>query len=189
MNVIYSGKPKELNADLESKIEGKFAKLSKFIEQRGEREAHVTHCLERRLHKVKAVISFYDHVLVGEGLDSDFESSVCQAIAKLETQIVELRSRWRDTHRDAKAVRSGKEATSTNGTQTGLDGVANGNAAPRKPRIFQVDHNDGRKPMTLEEALIEMESTSDYVVYQDSERNCLSVLVRRKDGNYDLIQS
>ena len=43
--------------------------------------------------------------------------------------------------------------------------------------------------MTLEEALLEMETQVDYVVYRDSDRDCLSVLVRRRDGNFDLIES
>jgi hypothetical protein len=43
--------------------------------------------------------------------------------------------------------------------------------------------------MTLEEAMLEIERDGDYVVYRDSSRNCLSVLVRRADGNFDLIES
>jgi hypothetical protein len=34
-----------------------------------------------------------------------------------------------------------------------------------------------------------MESDAGYVVYQDSDRDCVSVLVRRPDGNFDLIDS
>jgi hypothetical protein len=52
-----------------------------------------------------------------------------------------------------------------------------------------VNYDDGRKPMTLEEALIEMESGEDYIVYRDIDASCVSVLVRRQDGHYDLIQS
>jgi hypothetical protein len=37
--------------------------------------------------------------------------------------------------------------------------------------------------------MLEMEQESDYVVYRDSSKNCLSVLVRRADGNFDLIES
>ena len=44
--------------------------------------------------------------------------------------------------------------------------------------------------MTLQEALLEMErDKDDYVVYRDAAKNCLSVLVRRTDGNFDLIES
>ena len=43
--------------------------------------------------------------------------------------------------------------------------------------------------MNLEEAMLEIGKDGDYFVYRDSERDCLSVLVRRADGNFDLIES
>jgi hypothetical protein len=43
--------------------------------------------------------------------------------------------------------------------------------------------------MTLEEAMLEMGENRDYLVYRDAERECLSVLVRRRDGHFDLIES
>jgi hypothetical protein len=36
---------------------------------------------------------------------------------------------------------------------------------------------------------MEMENGREYMVYRDADRECLSVLVRRKDGNFDLIES
>jgi hypothetical protein len=43
--------------------------------------------------------------------------------------------------------------------------------------------------MTLEEALLEMTKNDDYMVYRDAEKECVSVLVRRRDGHFDLIES
>ena len=192
MKLIYSGKTKEFTPELEEKVGGKLSKLSKMIEQRGEREAHITHHLERHLHKIKIKVQFYDHSLLGEGSDADLEASLCGAIEKLETQIVELRNRWRETHRDAKGVRTTKEswdheAGSNTAELRAVSSAVNGNG--RKPKIFRVNYDDGRKPMTLDEAIMEAESESDYLVYRDSSKNCLSVLVRRNDGNFDLIES
>jgi putative sigma-54 modulation protein len=196
MKLIYSGKTKEFTPELEEKVVAKLSKLSKFIEQRGEREARVTHHLERHLHKVCIEVKFYDHVLIGEGIDAELDTALCHAIEKIETQVVKLRERWRDTHRDANAARSSKEnwgetipeiktATEENAP---VKAHANGSAG-KKPKIYRVNYEDGRKPMTVDEAMIEMEKESDYVVYRDSSKNCLSVLVRRTDGNFDLIES
>ena len=194
MKLTYSGKTKEFTPELEEKVGGKLSKLSKMIEQRGEREAHISHHLERHLHKIKIKVQFYDHALLGEGSDTDLEISLCQAVEKLDSQIVDLRKRWRDTQRDAKGVRSTKEAwdqAAPDGEAPVLPKHVNGasNGAGRKPKIFRVNYDDGRKPMTLEEALMEAENESDYVVYRDSSKNCLSVLVKRTDGNFDLIES
>jgi len=192
MKLIVSGKTKDFTPELEDKFTAKLSKLSKFIEQRGEREAHVTHQVERHLHKIEVVVNFYDHSLVGEGIDADLDTALCHAVEKLEKQIVKVRGRWRDTHRDPKAVRSIKE----NGTSDpdpeplrSTNGKGQASHAGR-PKIFRVNYDEDRKPMTLEEAMLEMERETDsYVVYRDSSRNCLSVLVRRADGNFDLIES
>ena len=202
MKLIVSGKTKDFTPDLEEKFSAKISKLSKFIERRGEREAHVTHHMERHLHKVEVVVNFHDHALVGEGLDADLDAALCHAVEKLEKQIVKVLNKFRDTHRDPKAVRTLKEnagatdsgsrppaalnGKSHNGTHNGTQ-HANQHA---HPKVFRVNYTENRKPMTLEEAILEIQADSDdYVVYRDFARDCLSVLVRRPDGNFDLIES
>jgi len=193
MKLIYSGKTKDFTPELEDKITVKLGRLSRLIEQRGEREIHLTHQVERHLHKIEITMNFYDHSLVGEGSDAEVATAVCCAIEKLEKQVVKIRERWRDTHRDAKSVRSGKESWEDTETQPAgpivrAPEVATGTNG-RKPKIFRVNYTEDRKPMTLEEAVLEIGNDLDYYVYRDSEHNCLAVLVRRIDGNFDLIQS
>lgn len=194
MKVIYSGKTKDFTPELEEKVTAKLGKLSKFVEQRGEREIHLTYEKERHLHKVEIVMNFYDHGLVGEGADGDLPTAVNDAMEKLEKQLLKLRRRWRDTHRDAKTVRSSKESWDVNATPTPAAATPKAakiaaNGANRKPKIFRVNYSDNRKPMTVAEALIEIGKDGDYFVYRDADRDCLSVLVRRPDGNFDLIES
>jgi hypothetical protein len=43
--------------------------------------------------------------------------------------------------------------------------------------------------MTLDEAILEMDKTRDYMVYRDAETDKVNVLVRRRDGNFDLVES
>ena len=43
-------------------------------------------------------------------------------------------------------------------------------------------------PMTLDEALIEMEKDRDYLVYRDAETDRVVVLMRRRDGHFDLVE-
>jgi len=190
MKLIFSGKTKEFTPDLQQKFSAKLAKLSKLVERRGEHKAHVMHQMQRHLHKVEVVVNFHDHALIGEGSDADLDKALIGAAAKLEKQVLKLRGRWRDTHRDAKSVRSIKEtpeATPKEPVKEPAKAKANGRAA--KPKIFKLNYRDDRKPMTLEEALLEMEANVNYFVYRDSSRDCLAVLVRRADGNLDLIES
>ena len=43
--------------------------------------------------------------------------------------------------------------------------------------------------MSLDEAMLEMEESQDYMVYRDAQTDRVSVLMRRPDGNFDLIES
>jgi putative sigma-54 modulation protein len=188
MKLIYSGKTKDFTPELEEKITVKLAKLSRLSESRGEREIHLIHKTERHLHRVEITMNFYDHALVGEGSDADVSACAMQAIDKLEKQLLKQRERWRDTHRDAKEVRQTKENWDESAPAvSALNGIQPANGIAR-PKIFRVNYNEDRKPMTLDEAMLEIDGT-DYVVFRNSDRNCLSVLVKRPDGNFDLIES
>lgn len=192
MKVTYTGKTKDFTPQIEKKVEEKLAKLAKMIEQRGEKEAHVCHRQERHLHKVDIKTMFYDHTLLGVGEDADIMMAVCQAIEKLEKQIVKLRSRWRDTHRDPKTTRAQKESLEETASTEAAgisDGAALVNGKAARPKVYRVNYDDDHKPMTLEEAMLEMESNTDYFVYRDLDRSRLSVLLRRRDGHFDLIEA
>jgi len=184
MKVSYRGVQKELPAPVQKKLDAKFAKLSKLLEQRGEKEAHVVITNERHLHHAEITLQFYDHQLVGIGSDSDFFNAMSAAIEKLEKQAVKHRAKWREKRRRKDVV-----------LENGAGGEVNAKAepAPEKAaparRVFRVNHHGQRKPMTLDEAMIEMENRDGYMVYRDADRECVSVLVRRKDGHFDLIES
>ncbi len=193
MKVIYSGKTKDFTPDVEKKVELKLAKLGKMIEQRGEKSAQVLHRQERRLHKVEIRSNFYDHALLGTGEDADLMTAICEAIEKMEKQIVKLRNRWRDTHRDVKSQRAQKESAGeiavAEETAPPATAKRNGNGRSLNPRVFRVTPDGDAKPMTLEEAILVMRKDLDYLVYRDLDRSSLSVLLRRRDGHFDLIEA
>jgi putative sigma-54 modulation protein len=58
-----------------------------------------------------------------------------------------------------------------------------------RKQVYRVNHSDGNKPMTLEEAMLEMEASQDYLVYRDAQTDRVTVLMRRSDGHFDLIES
>jgi putative sigma-54 modulation protein len=183
MKVSYRGIQKELPPKLQEKLDAKFAKLSKLLERRGEKEAHVVVTSERHLHNAEVTLQFYDHQLVGIDSDADLFTAVSKALDKLDKQAVKQREKWREKKRRSNGLAPEAEAPEK--------------AVPRParasgknvPTVYRVDYQRQQKPMTLEEALLEMEDNQDYVVYQDADKECLSVLVRRRDGNFDLIES
>src|SRR5258708_6770955 len=141
MKVSYRGIEKELPPKLQEKLDGKFAKLSKLLEKRGEKEAHVVLTTERHLHNAEITLNFYDHQLVGIGSDADLFAALTGAIEKLETQALRLRTKWRDKARRADISEPVEEASPPP--------AARSNGAS-KPRVFRVNHKHQYKPMTLE---------------------------------------
>jgi putative sigma-54 modulation protein len=161
------------------KIEGRFAKVGKLLDGREQSEAHVVLSLERHLHQAEVTVNYHNHELVGIGSNVDLFAAIHAAIEKLEKQSIKVRAKWRDTQRTPR-----KEAVAA---------PAEPAAEPEEPEtqrhVNRINHHERRKPMTLEEALLQMEKGADYVVYRDAGTSRVAVLVRRRDGNFDLIEA
>jgi putative sigma-54 modulation protein len=180
MKITYTGRQVELAPAELRKIEAGFAKIGKLLDGREEREAHVILSLERHSHRAEITVHYHSHQLAGAGSGPDLFTAINGAIEKLEKQAVKVRERWRDLKR----VPHKSEAEAA--------GPAGGGVEPEpetEKHVFRVNHHQKRKPMTLDEALIEMEKDLDYLVYLDAETDRLAVLVRRRDGNFDLIEA
>jgi putative sigma-54 modulation protein len=194
MKISYTGKSEEIPAKQRTKLEAKLQKLSKVLEQRGEKAAHVVLTKERFLHKVEITVHAWDHAMVGIATDSDISVAAQDAFDRLEKQLLKLRTRWRDTKRVRDKEADGEKASATlqpptpPASSNKVKAAAGVKKAPNK-RVFRVNHSKGNKPMTLEEAMLEMEASQDYLVYRDAQTDRVTVLMRRSDGHFDLIES
>jgi putative sigma-54 modulation protein len=188
MNVSYKGIKKEIPAKLQEKLDAKFAKLSKLLEQKGPKEAHVIVTQERHLNKAEVTMQFYGHPLVGASADADLFTAVSGALLKLEAQAVKQTAKWREKNRRSAA--GSKSPAKKAGPELAAVVTSSDNGkSSLTQRIYRVKNGQDQKPMTLDEAILEMELDRDYMVYRDAERNGLSVLVRRRDGHFDLIEA
>jgi putative sigma-54 modulation protein len=186
MNVSYKGIKKELSLQQKEKLQVKFAKISKLLEKRGEREAHVVVTSQNHLHKAEISMVFHGHPLVSICSDTDVFTALHAALDKLEKQAVKNCEKYR-----AKARRSAngaKEADKVDDKAEVVGVVASSEKAKIPQKIFRVNHLDERKPMTIEEAVLEMGKKNDYVVFRDDNER-VSVLIRRKDGHFDLVEA
>ena len=186
MNISYVGKHPELKPDQQRKLDAKWDKLAKLIEWKGQREAHVAITNERHMTNVEITCNFYDHPLVGLGSSDDYFTAASTALEKLEKQALKVRTKFRDTKRAPKD----KSAEGTAEPAETVAAEAKASAAESEPvvRIYRVNHHERRKPMTLDEAMIEIDNRP-YIVYRDAEKDCVSVLIRRPDGDFDLVES
>ncbi len=179
MKITYTGRQVELAPAQLKKLEGQFAKVGKLLDGREEREAHVVLSLERHLHQAEITVNYHNHQLVGIGSNADLITAIHSAIEKLEKQSIKVRAKWRDTKRTPRKETAAEPPEPA--------------AEPEEPEsqrhVNRINHHERRKPMTLDEALLEMEKGADYLVYRDAETSRVAVLVRRRDGNFDLIEA
>jgi putative sigma-54 modulation protein len=192
MNVTYSGKHEGFARKQQAKLEAKLQKLSKLLERKGEKEAHVILTQERFLHKVEITIRAMDHDIVGVGSDGDLAVASNDALDRLEKQILKLRNKWRDVKRKkdkGAEIAAAPERAAARPTSKRAAAAPVQRSKSGSKKIFRVNHSDGAKPMTLEEALLEMEAEQDYLVYRDAKTDRVHVIMRRADGHFDLIES
>jgi putative sigma-54 modulation protein len=179
MKITYTGRQVELAPAQLKKLEARFAKVGKLLDGRRESEAHVILSLERHLHQAEVTVNYFNHQFVGIGSSADLFQAIHTAVEKLEKQAIKERTKFRDTKRtSAKSELSKREP------------AAPGKAPEpaEEKRVHKVNHHQKRKPMTLDEAVLEMDKSRDYLVYRDAETDKVSVLVRRRDGHFDLVE-
>ena len=188
MKVSYKGVKNDLPAKLKQKLDAKFAKLSKLVDGRGEKQVHVVVTSERHLHKAEVTLHVHNHQLVGIGSDSDMFNAVCAAVDRIEKQAAKQGAKWRDTTRRSEPMKAAA-AKAVPPAEAGKVGPAPTAPAGSDARVFRPNRHERRKPITLEEAMIEMEDGRDYVAYRDADKQVVSILIRRRDGHYDLIET
>jgi len=199
MKITFTGKQDKLNASQERKLAMAFARLSKLLEQKGEKEAQVILSSERHLQNAEIRLNYYDHKLVGAGSAADQFTAVMDAVEKVEKQAIKNRSKWREAKRDTpvRAARTtGAAVVSAEAPAKPEKGESKAKAkakkaakAPKPSKIVQATAKTNGKPMTIDEAMLAMEDNREYMVYRDTETDKVSVLIRRRDGKVDLVEA
>jgi putative sigma-54 modulation protein len=176
MNIHYTGKLGTLTPAQERKLQARYTKLGKILDR--DKEAHVFLATEKRGRRAEITVNYYDHQLVGSEIATDGFTALTKAIDKLEKQLIKSRAKWRDTHRGsgvnikAKVEEEMLKPVEKNG-----------------PRVFRVTSRSRQKPMSMDEAIVQIGAKRDYMVYRDIETGNISVLLRRSDGNFDLVET
>ena len=181
MKITYTGRQVELAPAQLKKLQGRFAKIGRMLDGREERDAHVILSLERKIHKAEATVHYYNHELVGVGSNADLFTAIHLATEKLEKQCLKTRTKWRDAQRVPR--KSAPEVE----TEKSMPSEAETDGGPGR-QVYKVKPAQRRKPMTVEEAVLEMDKTKDYLVYRDAQTDRVSVLLRRRDGHFDLVE-
>ena len=192
MKLTYTGVPEEFPPRQQAKLDARLSRIAKMIEHGREREARAVVRQQRHLHVVDLTLNAFDHALVGQGSDRDLFTAMVEAADKLERQVQNMRARWRTTKRHKEAPKREPEAAEAapvapvrmNGTAK----RAAARAAAAAPKVVRVARRRSSKPMTPDEAVLEIGAGENFLVFQDADTDRMSVLVRRSDGHFDLVE-
>lgn len=190
MNIAWTGKQEFLPPTQQKSLETKIAHLSKLLDAdgKGEKQAHGILNQHKNQHRAEITMHFLDHHIVGEHVDADQFTAINMALEKLEKQIMRVRDKRRDIKKGPReGWDKGAAANSVIAVASRTEGLSAGPASNGKPQIFRVFPGE-TKPMTAEEALVEIEPGDSYMVYLNSATNRPAVLLRRADGNFDVVE-
>ena len=185
MRITYTGRQVELAPAQLRKLEAQCTKLGKMLDgSKSECEARIVLSHERHLHKAEVTVKYHDHSMVGLADDGDLFTAIHGAIVKLEKQAIKVRAKWRDSKRVPR-----KETIAEEPPAPAIVPAGRNHRNGAKTRVHHVNDQDLRRSMTIEEAIEEITADQDYLTFLDAKTGAVNVLVRRRDGHFDLVEA
>ncbi len=177
MKITITGRKMELTDAIKDYTDKKMRKLSKFFHD--DAEVYVTLVNERRDRQcVEATIHYRNTLFRVEDITDDMYASIDKAVAGLERQIRKNKTRLERRLRDGAFESAAIYEENTQVVETPAEELK----IVRTKRI-------GKKPMNAEEAVLQMNLLGhDFFIFMNDATNGTSLVYRRKDGSYGLIE-
>ena len=177
MDIIIRGSKLEITESMENYAKDKLSKLDKYIEDTSSK-ATVLVQVKGHENKVEVTIPLKNLILRAEEAQEDFYAAVDLVIDKLERQIRKNKTRIEATKK--------KEAKDFSYEYIeeieDIDDEEEEKIVKRK----KID----LKPMDEEEAILQMELLGhSFYLFRDMETDKPTLVYKRKDGNYGVIES
>jgi putative sigma-54 modulation protein len=178
MKFEYTGRHIEVTPALRSHVEEHFERLSHLFDG-DNRNAHIIIEVEKNQHRAEIIVKWRNEVLTATTVAADMYKSLSQTIDKIEKQALRLKSKIIDKHHKAKKVSA---------VVPPVDKTEEISPAPSASKIID-SNNYPVKPMTVEEAVLRLDDEENqFLVFRNADNERFSVVYKRNDGNYGLIQ-
>ena len=184
MKVHYTGRRAEVSDAEKQKVKRRFEKIHRILGANRNHEAHVILSRERNRCEAEVTLRALHHTLVVTGQNAQPFGALTIALEKLEKQVVKNKHKLVDSRRVHR--QRGEAPPTVEAVMPPAESVEPVNSGP------QVMRSDGvqPKPLTLEEAQLQLEQHDhDQVTYRDAESGRICVLLRRRDGNLELVEA
>jgi putative sigma-54 modulation protein len=176
MRLDITGRHVEMGAPLRQLIDRRLAKLERLLNDSAI-SAQVVLTKEKYRHRAEIIVHARgDHMLRGRGEGTGWNVSIRDAVSKIEQQAKTLTGKWQARKRRGADARS----------------IPAPSATPPEPgpvrRVIKASRY-AVKPLSIDDAVQRLAAGPEtFVVYRNADTDAISVLYRRTDGNYGLIE-
>ena len=187
MNIIISGKQMDLTEAIKNAIEEKLGRLDFYLHPETEVKVTVSAKGHRSTKRTRQNVEVTIIPISGPIIRAvDSEESLYTAIDvvydKLNKQLRNYKNRLKDKHQSNKSIRfDAIEDIEENDYSSNEDNL---------DIVIERTKKFGVKPMSPEEAVLQMDLLGhDFYMFKNDESNDISIVYRRKNGGYGLIES
>jgi len=173
MKVEYTGRQIEVTPAIQEFTEEHLKKIRKIL---GEMiEVHVILTVEKYRHSAEINLKSRTFKINGIEETHDMYTSINAVLEKIERQALKHKGKKIDKKRKSTATVQAARAEAVSGNSEARQVIRSSSFAA--------------KPMTVEEAVQEVDtSNSEFIVFRNAESERVSVVYRRRDGNFGLIE-
>ncbi|HBA37626.1 MAG TPA: ribosome-associated translation inhibitor RaiA [Firmicutes bacterium] len=174
MNISIHGDHVKITEAIKEYIEEKISKLSKYFDEDTDVDVIVKVRVRGKEQIIEVTVPTKLFTIRAEDANDDLYTAIDLVQKKLETQIKKNKAKIAGRYRDKK------------GYVFSIDEVPIEEEESQIVRRKEVEF----KPMDEEEAILQMElSEHDFFVFKNAKEKCTSVVYRRKDGKYGIINA
>ncbi len=175
VKVVVKGKNLDVTPALRGYAEKKIVKFEKYLTGEQEVLSEVTLRTEREMHISELTMVINGRILRGEGSTEDMYASIDDSVDKIERQFSKYKSKIQRRVQGPKI----SELPSQAGTSE---------AETKEAKIVRTKRF-AFKPMDAEEAVLQMELLGhNFFVFSNAATDDVTVVYKRRDGNYGLIE-
>ena len=164
MNITIRGDKVSITDAIREQVNAKLNKLNKYFESPETINVVVNIKVNNLSQKIEVTIPTKQFTIRAEESSEDLYISLDLVIDKLERQIRKNKTRIKNKYKNSEAIDFNFNYESEN------------------------EETNESKPMDEEEAILQYELLGhDFFVFKNSNEECTSILYKRKDGNYGMI--
>ncbi len=174
MKLNFTGKNMEITDALRDVTQKKIGKLDKYFQK--DIEGNVTFSSEKNRKIIEVTINLPGTIIRAEESTDDMYVSIDKAVDILERQIRKHKTKLQNRYKNSETIRFENVVPLSQEEDS------------YKPKLVK-KKKFSIKPMSSDEAILQMELLRhNFFVFMDANNEDVSIVYKRKDGNYGLIE-